>query len=1011
MFKRFRQAVPEADGFPKKPTPPCGCDRDPIEGLKQLFVDFAQGIVLAGGRDPATRAVFLRLHGVVYGTFVIRRDLPNELRIGVFGQKSEYPAWVRFSGDIQPGSPDLKGTAGIGIKLFGVEGQKLLVPDQQAITHDFLLQNHDVFFVDTAKDMCDFTCQSLNGGFDAYVKAHPVTGQILTDMEKVVDTVLGTPYWSGLPSHFGDRRYVKYKLEPETLPEGGKPNYGDPFYLRSDLIARTRRGEARFKFLVQLQTNDQEMPLDRATVRWSEKGSPPIHVATLILPRQDIEARGQSEYGENLAFNPWHALPEHEPAGSIAAARKIVYRASADVRRNFNATPLGEPSAPRPAEWKPGVPYPPGKDARIVRAAIHPAIGIARVGNSPTEFLIGPEVTDPAPGKPGSYRDAWGALKRQAARFRIYGYNAAGEVVRELTADWADISWTVHVANRKAAWYQWTMALDIPEAAGSKIPRRNADFKGAQRKELVIDPGLKSIQGISTQGSGYEFRGSFQGTAVYLGELRTDESGRLLFLGGGGVSASPAGSTIFNDKDPNGFINADGWYDDMSDGPVTATVTIEGRAIPVESAWVVTAPPNYGTVVKGIRTLYDLLFDLYVRAGWLDLAPVVSFRDDVQPILRRLSDLQWTNQGFATQFGHHAPNDFNDSGYIAKLAQVPVPGQVDVYGELRRQVFHAFRDPDTTDNNQLPWPWIYGDAMDVPPANTPRQNATISSTQYQILQSWAAGQFVEFRGKPGDPPDAFNNVGVQEQPSTLDRAALTFCLADAFHPGCEVTWSIRHLTLFHGPFRIRHRPPGEHEPDYGSKLTPAVALSSIGPIHAQGAGDLTRWMGLPWQADTSFCRSGYDTNYDPFVPTFWPARVPNQVLTEANYQVVINPAEARERRLAAFASRMVWTDPLQGTTAGQMQQMVRIFGDMGLVEIRDGVPNDPDFPGSMMVASFGPGVQPPPPRPAAAAATGAAPPTGHAGQELRRQALHEAGWESQEQRDSAPLPVRHPERQ
>ena len=76
-----------------------------------------------------------------------------------------------------------------------------------------------------------------------------------------------------------------------------------------------------------------------------------------------------------------------QPVGSIAAARKVVYQASAEVRRNFNATPVGEPIEPRPAEWKPGVPYPPGKDARIVRAAIHPAIGESRVGNSPTARL------------------------------------------------------------------------------------------------------------------------------------------------------------------------------------------------------------------------------------------------------------------------------------------------------------------------------------------------------------------------------------------------------------------------------------------------------------------------------------------------------------------------------------------------------------------------------------------------------------------------------------------------
>ena len=322
-----RPAPPAADAI-RPPIPPCDCDTDPVEGLKKLFVDYFQGVGLGAGRDPATRPVFLRLHGVARGTFVVRPDLDANLRVGVFGQRPAYPAWVRFSGDVQPGRPDLSGTAGVGLKLFGVDGPKLLAPDEAATTHDFLLQNHDVFFVDTAKDMCEFTCQSLNGRGDDYEAAHPITKQILADMRKVVGSVLATPYWSGLPSRFGDGRYVKYKLEPEAVP--GDADAGDPFYLRADLIARLTRAEARFRFLVQFQTDDAAMPLDRATVRWDERASSPVHVATLVLPRQDIAARGQSAYGENLAFNPWHALREHEPVGSIAAARKVVYRASAD---------------------------------------------------------------------------------------------------------------------------------------------------------------------------------------------------------------------------------------------------------------------------------------------------------------------------------------------------------------------------------------------------------------------------------------------------------------------------------------------------------------------------------------------------------------------------------------------------------------------------------------------------------------------------------------------------------
>jgi len=96
-----------------------------------------------------------------------------------------------------------------------------------------------------------------------------------------------------------------------------------------------------------------------------------------------------------------------------------------------------------------------GADGRIVRAAIHPAIGIARVGNSPGEYYFGPEIPGGLPIAPDGYKDESGAMKRQAARFRVFGLDASGQVVRELTADEADITWTVRLANKKASWYQF----------------------------------------------------------------------------------------------------------------------------------------------------------------------------------------------------------------------------------------------------------------------------------------------------------------------------------------------------------------------------------------------------------------------------------------------------------------------------------------------------------------------------------------------------------------------------
>ena len=75
------------------------------------------------------------------------------------------------------------------------------------------------------------------------------------------------------------------------------------------------------------------------------------------------------------------------------------------------------------------------------------------------------------------------------------------------------------------------------------LPRRNADVTGTDRQQLVIDAGPRSIGGANVNRTGGDMRyafegGRFFGQPVALGELRTDEAGRLLVLGGTGVSGS-----------------------------------------------------------------------------------------------------------------------------------------------------------------------------------------------------------------------------------------------------------------------------------------------------------------------------------------------------------------------------------------------------------------------------------------------------------------------------------------
>jgi hypothetical protein len=912
------------------------CTADPVGSLQRLFVDMTMGPRIARGQCPVQRPVFLKPHAVARAQLTIQPELPEALGVGLFAEARTYDAWIRVSSDTVPSLPDLGTTVGVGIKLFDVPGSKL-IGNPSDTTFDLVFQNHDVFFVDTAFDMCAFTKASFEGKDAEYLAAHPVTDAVLKDMQKVVPSALETPYWSVLPYAFGAKRYVKYKLEPQEAPPGsGNVDRGDPNYLAIDLRERMMKGPTRFRLLVQLQTDEAAMPLDRATVRWSETDSEPIQVATLTIPAQDITARGQSEYGENLAINPWRVTEQHTPQGSLAAVRRVVYAAAADLRHTVNGVPDGEPVHPRELGA-----FPPARDTTVVSAKIHPAIGIARVGNAPSEFFIGPETTTPAPAETGKRRDKSHALMRQAARFRIYGYNKAGEVVRELSPNNARIEWQVQLANLKASWYQFQIALDIPEAVTAPPSlARNQGF--ANRSALGIVAPLKAVSGTDAQAAICE--GSFDGQTVYLGELTTDAAGRLIVLGGRGKAGSLPNTPITT------FANNDGWHDDVSDGPVTATVKIDGKDIPVDPAWVVVGPPNYAPDLKGVRTLYDLLRDVFIEAGSLPMPNAVSFIDDVLPVFERLAGLQWVNAGYASAFGHGGTLDLMSAALVAKLAD-----ESDANKAFRFEIFNTFRDFDKDSWSPSAWPWLYGDAMEVQPfASTPRQNVMLAKHQLFALRRWAEGKFKNDWSAGRKTFLSIDDVPLAAQPAMLDRAALEFCLADAFHPGCELTWPMRHTTMYMAPFRVRHRRSDEKSAFIGDALSPAEALAFGGPLYGQRAGWLTRWMAVPWHTDTASCRSqaAYDPTYNPFVPTFWPARVPNQVLSEEAHAAAVDTSLPRAQRLSALNQRGDWIDRTLGETdyLHQIVAMIERYGEMGLVMARKGVDGDPEFPPVMYVS-------------------------------------------------------------
>jgi hypothetical protein len=162
-----------------------------------------------------------------------------------------------------------------------------------------------------------------------------------------------------------------------------------------------------------------------------------------------------------------------------------------------------------------------------------------------------------------------------------------------------------------------------------------------------------------------------------------------------------------------------------------------------------------------------------------------------------------------------------------------------------------------------------------------------------------------------------------------------------------MTWPMRKASMYMAPFRIAHRPHNWIEPDYGAVLTPD---NIDGPCGAQIAGGITRWMAVPWQTDTASCRSGYQKSYDPYLPTFWPARVPNQVMSQRAYETVVNEHLPIDDRLRAFAKRAAWIRPLGNVSyQDQINNMIKDIAQMGIVEVRDGPKDQAGFPSLLEV--------------------------------------------------------------
>jgi hypothetical protein len=330
---------------------------------------------------------------------------------------------------------------------------------------------------------------------------------------------------------------------------------------------------------------------------------------------------------------------------------------------------------------------------------IHPGIGIARLGNSPDQFLISADMPAALPiecdaegnslplgagygeeQRATRFKDEEGRIKRQAARFGVWVYDDENPQGRPLKigdevfgggnhGTLVDIQWRVHLANKKAGWYEFRQ-LEGEHGYDANHPRRNPRVKDFNaRQQLIIDPGPRVVSLKGRRQAEFGRNGGGQYATTFppptqpasidtLGAAMTDDQGRLLVLGGHGNS----GTYLFNEFGQpriDHYANNDGWFDDTSDGPVMARLVMHSeevdatRYIDVEyPAWVIAAYPDYVPQIPDMITMDEVVYDLAVRrfayrtdlygeAGTFDCPQHVDARDTEALVMWQAGRLGW----------------------------------------------------------------------------------------------------------------------------------------------------------------------------------------------------------------------------------------------------------------------------------------------------------------------------------------------------------------------------------
>lgn len=267
----------------------------------------------------------------------VEADLPPHARYGVFARPGVRPAWLRLSnGSPERGEdrrPDIRGFA---IKLLDVTGPSALGEGTTA-SQDFLLIQRPVTAFVNSDEFVEVALASVKGPgaiVAALLRRHGLVGGLRT-FARIVKGIQ-TPFsgfateafHSALPMACGP-----YAMRLRLLPPTGEtPDPVAELDWAADLRWRLAKRPLVYTLQAQFFVDEATTPIENGSVDWPERAAPYVTVARLAVGAQG-EDKALAERIESARFDPWQALAEHRPLGELMRARRVVYYASQQARK------------------------------------------------------------------------------------------------------------------------------------------------------------------------------------------------------------------------------------------------------------------------------------------------------------------------------------------------------------------------------------------------------------------------------------------------------------------------------------------------------------------------------------------------------------------------------------------------------------------------------------------------------------------------------------------------------